>query len=474
MAEKHPFDVTREKAGELITLIDEAFAIIQAGREKGLQHGPFSGATPPQLNSRTFDEWLIKLKADLLAVHGTRVRSRKQKELFQALFRFPVRNIGDNLQPLLAKLRGIRGLADRNLTQAAQVANNFYGEVQNQINQINAASTQVELGLPHVIGVQAKPEPFLEAADRLQEIEAEVEAIAKKLEELEQAAEERVELINEHLPRAEELAKEIQELTALLARDLAADVDAETMPLQEAIKLLGERLTALRKLLEERSENAGRLEAELQSLQKQAQELKEKADKLLARSEEVLGHAEGTGLAKWFKQAQEEYTRKLFWLRLQFHAVALVVGVGTILYVIALPFLLTWLEAAVREKGWDGNLLVTFFTRLTLAAPVTIAFFYLWRIYNEYATTERLAHRYRHWQALGASLGGFRMLSGEGDLSDELTAATFLSVVEDPLKGRPTGSEELGFVQRLLGLRLKRKTREGEEELEAGVIPKEK
>lgn len=474
MAEKHPFDVTREKAEGLIALVDEAFDILHEVRKKGFQHGPFSSAPIAQLNNRSFEEWLTRLKADLEMVHGARTRSKKHKDLFQALFRFPVDHIDNNFQSIIAKLRELSTWVNQNHPQAAQKANNFYGQMQHQINQINAGMVQIEAGLPHVLKLQAKPDPYLEAVERLQAIETSAEGLVKQLETLEQEAQEKVELIDKQLPRAEELGEEIQKLTALLAQNLATDEEVKNMPLHEAIKLLGQRLTTLRQLLEERSENAEQLEKELGELLQQAEGLEAKAKKLLEESERVLGQAEGTALAKWFKQAHDEYQRKLDTLRSSFLNSALGVGIGMILYVILLPFLLAGAEELIMWMGWDGNLVADLFSRLMLATPISVGLFYFWRIYNEYATTERLAHRYRHWQALGASLGGFRMLTGEGDLSDELTAATFLSVIDDPLGGRPQSSEELGFLQRLFGFRYKRKRDDGEEEIEAGVIPKDK
>lgn len=474
VSEKHPFETTRERAGELTRRIDEINAVMREIRELGVQQGLLSNGPIAQLGNWSLGSFLLRLKSGLDLLHQARTRSKSRKDLFQALFGSPTTQLDNALQQLLSQLEQLKQQARQNPSQAQRTAQQLTQNANHPLQQLNQAAIRIDPGLPYVVHALSKPDPFIEAAELLNEQEKTATSRVRKLAELEQAAKEKVGLLEELLPDAEALAKEIRRLTLELGKDLAPDTDLENMALLDTLNLLGDHLTALRKVLEKRVDLAESAQEELERLRREAAELEEKAKELLDRSEEVLGHAEGVGLAKWFKQAYDEYEGKLASLRARFSWTLVGVIIGTITYVLGLPLMASWLESTLQHWGWDGNIFASLIGKLVLVTPITVAFLYFWRIYHEYATAERLAHRYRHWQALGASLGGFRKLTERsGELSDELAAATFLAVVDNPLKGHPAHNEETGLLQRLLGIRIRRKAAAGEDQIEAGVLPRE-
>jgi len=464
---EHPFDQTRERVVQIKEVADRIESSLSQLNQRGVDQGIASEGDIQQLGGESWGAFLARLVAALEVIGRLRVRSMRHKDLFYALYDQPLKQIESQLTGVV---NAIQSIVHQPPVEARNRANQILLQEQTRLNQINLQLSRLETRLPHATYYLSKKEPVADMEEHLNEVLSVAEEAARKIRSLESMSVKKVHQLEELLPRAEELEKEIRALSAILARDLTNDVEAQTLDLIAALKLLGEKLTTVRSVLEERLGESEELSSELNKLVLNINDMEGRAEELLKRSEEVLGHAEGVGLAKWFKQAFEEYERKLAQLRERFER-AFMWAVGLITaYILAMPFAASWLERKAVSYGLDGNIFVSLFGKFVVITPITIGLFYFWRIYNEYATTERLGHRYRHWQALGASLGGFRMLAGSGELGDEMTTALFRAVIEDPLQRSQT-AEETGLLRRFLGIRYKKKgAGQTEEELAAGIM----
>jgi|GEM_PF-4669622 len=415
-------------------MLDGIESALSKLNEQGVNQGVASKGPIQQLGNEPWETFLARFRVVLETIERLRPRSKRDRDLFQALYGPLLTQIET---PLTQVQNAIQSIVVHDLRQAQNQANQVLSQVQAPLSQINAHLSRLESRLPRALYYLSRKESVADLEERLSDVVSGAEKAVRKIRGLEEKATKDAQRLEQLLPDAEELSERIRSLTEILARDLADDVEVQTLDLVRALELLGERLTAARKTLEERASKSEKLHGELERLVEEAKKMETRASDLLNRSEEVLGHAEGVGLAKWFKQAFEEYERKLEGLRVRFGRAFWATAILTTAYILAVPFLASWLEQKAALLGLDGNVFVSLFGKLVVITPITVGLFYFWRIYNEYATAERLGHRYRHWQALGASLGGFRMLTEGSDLSNEMTAALFRAVIADPLKKIP-------------------------------------